>query len=113
MTQPFQYGKTSLSTWQSSFGGSGFERGGSRALCSDGKIRALSRLAAQADTWFSIPAGVKVGRKYVTGYVTHDESATGGRVVCFRHHDGQGDILPAWPDKHTAAHEKLMQEATT
>jgi hypothetical protein len=42
-----------------------------RALCSDGKVRTL-RFAngGIADTFFSIPARVNVGRKTVSGYAT-------------------------------------------
>lgn len=108
---PFQYGKTSLSTWYSSFGGSGFSRRGSRALCSDGKIRSLSYLAQQADTFFSVPAAVKVGRRYVRGYVCTEEAASGQRAIAFRHLFGQDDILPKWPDKFTAEHDELLKEA--
>jgi len=41
-----------------------------RVLCSDGKVRALARIASTADTFFSIPATVKVNGKTVSGYVT-------------------------------------------
>lgn len=41
-----------------------------RALCSDGRVRALARIAATADTFFSVPAAVKVKGKTVAGYVT-------------------------------------------
>lgn len=108
----FEYGKTSLSTWQSSFGGSGFERRGSRALCSDGKVRSLSYLAQQADTYFSIPAAVKVGRKYVRGYVCTEESESGQRAVAFRHLVGYEDALPKWPDRFTEEHNNLLKAAT-
>lgn len=43
---------------------------GGRALCSDGKVRALARIASTADTFFSIPAAVKVSGRTVSGYVT-------------------------------------------
>lgn len=43
---------------------------GGRALCSDGKVRALKRISETADTFFSIPAQVRVEGKTVTGYVT-------------------------------------------
>ena len=49
-----------------------------RAMCEDGKVRAIR--AGIADTWFSIPARVKVHGKTVTGFVTaHD--VTG--ILCF------------------------------
>ena len=41
-----------------------------RAMCPDGTVRALSRIAPTADTFFSIPAAVKVRGKTVSGYVT-------------------------------------------
>src|SRR5690349_20672710 len=43
---------------------------GGRVLCSDGKVRSLSRIAQTADTFFSIPASVRVKGKTVSGYVT-------------------------------------------
>jgi hypothetical protein len=44
-------------------------RGGA-ALCPDGKVRKLARIAESADTWFSVPAAVKAYGKTVAGYVT-------------------------------------------
>ena len=84
-----------------------FVRTGSRALCSDGKVRALAYLASTPDTFFSTPAAVRVNGKYVHGYVTHEEQTYWSgktsepflRVVSFRQHDGQDGILPAWPNK--------------
>jgi uncharacterized membrane protein len=43
---------------------------GGRALCSDGKVRKLARISMTADTFFSIPAAVRVAGKTVTGFVT-------------------------------------------
>jgi hypothetical protein len=45
---------------------------GGRVLCSDGKVRALKRIALTADTYFSVPAAVTVNGKTVSGYVTID-----------------------------------------
>lgn len=45
---------------------------GGRVLCSDGKVRALSRISQTADTFFSVPAAVRVGGKSVSGYVTFE-----------------------------------------
>ena len=56
----------------------GFYAGG-RAMCSDGRVRALARIADSADTFFSVPAAVKVKGKTVTGYVTV-EAASGSNV---------------------------------
>lgn len=43
---------------------------GGAAECSDGKVRTLARIAQTADTFFSIPASVKVNGRTVSGYVT-------------------------------------------
>lgn len=40
------------------------------AMCSDGKVRTLKRIAQTADTFFSVPASVNVGKRTVSGYVT-------------------------------------------
>jgi len=47
----------------------GIYTGGS-ALCADGKVRKLAKIAQTADTFFSIPAAVRVHGKTVSGYVT-------------------------------------------
>jgi hypothetical protein len=49
---------------------------GGRAICSDGKVRALRFTDGIADTFFSIPARVNVGRRTVSGFVT-TETAEG------------------------------------
>lgn len=43
-----------------------------RALCSDGRVRTLKRIAETADTFFSVPAAVTVHGRTVSGYVTVD-----------------------------------------
>lgn len=43
-------------------------------LCSDGKIRATSRLGEAADTFFSVPAAVKVNGKTVSGFIMIDDT---------------------------------------
>jgi len=43
---------------------------GGRALCTDGKVRSLARIATTADTFYSVPAAVKVKGRTVSGYVT-------------------------------------------
>lgn len=43
---------------------------GGRAMCSDGKVRSLKRIAETADTFFSVPASIVVKGKTVAGYVT-------------------------------------------
>lgn len=70
---------------------------GHRLLCSDGVIRA-ARLSDTADTFFSVPASVRVKGKHVSGYMKVEESPDGARAYVFRQHDGQADKLPAWPD---------------
>ena len=46
-----------------------------RAMCSDGKIRALKRISTTADTFFSVPAAVAVDGRTVSGYVTIETAA--------------------------------------
>jgi len=41
-----------------------------KAICPDGKVRSLKRIAQTADTFFSIPASVTIKGKSVSGYVT-------------------------------------------
>lgn len=43
---------------------------GGRVMCSDGRVRALKRIATTADTFFSVPASVAVRGRTVAGYVT-------------------------------------------
>ncbi len=52
-------------------------------MCSDGKVRALARIAETADTFYSVPAAVTVcadGQRWtVTGYIS-TESEEGWTV---------------------------------
>lgn len=86
-----------------------FVRKGSAALCSDGKVRSLSYIAPSADTFFSVPASVKVNGKTVSGYVTTQEQTyqkgvktDGPWLSCatFRQHTSEnapnGKLLPLW-----------------
>ena len=58
---------------------------GGRALCADGKVRALKRISATADTFFSVPASVTVNGKTVAGYVTVNDTLNDSEsVVEFR-----------------------------
>lgn len=41
-----------------------------RVLCSDGKVRATSRISSTPDTFFSVPCAVKVNGRTVSGYLT-------------------------------------------
>ena len=64
-----------------------------KALCSDG-IRRYAKLTAEPDTWFSIPASIKVQGKTVTGFVT---SADDGDIYFTANKFGKnGDLLPGW-----------------
>lgn len=47
----------------------GFYHGG-KAYCTDGKVRAIKRIASTADTFFSVPASVTVKGRTVAGYIT-------------------------------------------
>lgn len=76
-----------------------------RVLCSDGKVRATARLAETADTFFSIPAAVKVKGKTVAGFVTLEtlkgysvESEGDPAVLKFVPYlyRKNGDLLPKW-----------------
>jgi hypothetical protein len=78
------------------------------ALCSDGKVRKLARIAATADTFFSIRAAVKVRGNTVSGYVSLrddlDSASTAGTplnpgatVVFIPNSYGKNaGSLPAW-----------------
>lgn len=72
----------------------GWYRGG-RVMCSDGKVRSLKRIADTADTFFSVPAAVNVGKRTVSGYVTIDE-VNGESVVLFIAYEYRKnhDVLP-------------------
>jgi hypothetical protein len=61
-----QYAKTTYLESQMPWGF--YSKG--RALCPDGKVRTLKRIAESADTFFSVPAAVTYKGKTVAGYVT-------------------------------------------
>lgn len=79
-------------------------RNGHRMLCADGVIRAVSS-AATPDTFFSVPASIRIKGKTYSGYwstadtqwtkTRHDNFHT---VYVFHPHTGQGCPLPEWPD---------------
>ena len=46
-----------------------------RVLCPDGTVRTTSRIAPTPDTFFSVPAAVKVSGKTVSGFLSLDEDA--------------------------------------
>lgn len=102
MSAPHTYGQTRVSV---SHPWGLFHRRGTRLLCADGKLRAPSYLASTPDTFFSTPCAVRVGGKYVTGYMTVEEEkyvkgeprADYRRAYVFRQHTGQETALPLWP----------------
>lgn len=82
-----------------------YHRNGHRLLCSDGKIRA-AELSQCADTFFSVPASIKINGKRISGYMTTEEQKwiTGEKetefLSCysFRQHTYQKNAhnLPEW-----------------
>lgn len=92
-----------------------YTRNGHRLLCSDGKIRAAS-LASTPDTFFSVPATVRVNGHTVSGYMTTETaqgySSDAPVAYCFRRHDSHADKLPAWPERFTDAFPQLMARAS-
>lgn len=77
-----------------------------RALCSDGKVRALKRISETADTFFSVPAAVTVKGKTVSGYITVTTMSGSSvpteddpSVIQFRQYTYgvNGGLLPMWP----------------
>jgi hypothetical protein len=72
-----------------------FARNGHRLLCSDGVVRAAS-MSSTPDTFFSIPAFIRIKGKTITGYAT-TEDLNGERVWCFRHHTKHSESMPPWP----------------
>ena len=97
-------------------------RNGHRLLCSDGKIRA-AELAPTADTFFSIPARVRVNGRTISGYATTDKTSDcddRNGVYTFRHHDKHADALPEWPSPyakdptdHAARKDAILRQAPT
>lgn len=86
---------------------------GTRLLCSDGKVRSVSRIAQTADTFFSIPAAIRIRGVNISGYATSDEQ-DGERIYTFRQHTSEANAkkcadvgLPNWP-QHSFSQE--MQE---
>lgn len=66
-----------------------------RVLCVDGVVRPTVRIAASADTFFSVPCAVKVKGKTVAGFLTIDDSSA-SRVVRFHAYayGKNGNLLP-------------------
>lgn len=75
-----------------------------RVMCSDGVVRATSRIASTADTFFSVPCAVKVKGRTVSGYLTIEcvsglSTATGDDPACAKfiayQYGRNADALPA------------------
>lgn len=68
---------------------------GGAAMCSDGIVRTLKRIAITADTYFSIPAAVSVRGKTVSGFVSVDTANDPECTVVFtatgKHRDYIGE----------------------
>ena len=93
------------------------DRRGTRLLCPDGKVRAPSRLALSADTFFSVPCGMRIAGRYVTGYATGESNSSGipdgQSVMCFRPHTSQvtAGKCPAWPQMFSPEWDSLLAKA--
>jgi hypothetical protein len=75
-----------------------------RLLCSDGKVRSVSRIADTADTFYSVPATVKVAGRSVSGYMSfhHDMDDPEGCIAIFvaYTYGKNGHLLPRWPSTY-------------
>jgi hypothetical protein len=86
-------------------------RNGHRLLCADGVVRA-AELAETADTFFSIPASIRIKGKRVSGYASVEKDSTWKTEVwVFRHHTNQNAPLPAWPSSLDASFDPLIAKA--
>lgn len=83
-------------------------RNGNRLLCADGNIRA-AELAQTPDTFFSIPAHIRIKGKRIEGYASSDESQ-GERVWTFRPMNSEKEAFPflTWPDRGTEGSQKAL-----
>lgn len=88
-----------------------FRRTGHRLLCADGVVRA-AELAQCADTFFSIPASVRIRGKRVSGYATCAE-VDGVRVHTFRPFDKHKPAFPAleWPACFSEKTTNILKKA--
>lgn len=96
-TEQLTHGKTHVSR---SMPWGLYSRNGHRVLCSDGIIRAVE-MSETADSFFSVPARLRIKGKWITGYVTTEESIdrsdwSSHVAWSFRQHDGQDTTLPDW-----------------
>ncbi len=83
-------------------------RNGNRLLCADGVIRA-AELAQAPDTFFSIPAHIRIKGKRIEGYASSDESK-GERVWTFHPMNSEKEAFPflTWPDRSTEENQKTL-----
>jgi hypothetical protein len=88
-----------------------YTRTGHRLLCADGQVRAAV-LASTADTFFSVPASVRLQGRTLSGYMTVEEAGE-ARAYAFRHHTQHNDLLPGWPARFTPEHDKLVGSVAT
>lgn len=88
-------------------------RNGHRLLCSDGVIRS-AEMAETADTYFSVPASIRINGKRITGYTSCErDSKWEHEVWVFRHHTNQNAPLPAWPSSFEPEFDVLISKAIT
>lgn len=74
-----------------------------RAFCPDGKVRALARISTTADSFYSVPAAVKVAGRTVSGFVSiedtvYDRPDVDDQVVIFTPNESgrNAGLLPVW-----------------
>lgn len=93
---------------------SGFKRNGSRLLCADGKVRA-AEVAFSADTFFSVPARVRVNGRWVRGYATtvsdYDfPNKTGYAAYAFMPYTAnRPECIPDWPAHYSPESLELIR----
>jgi len=88
-------------------------RTGHRLLCADGVIRA-AEMAETADTYFSVPASIRIKGKRISGYTSCErDSKWENEVWVFRHHTNQNAPLPPWPSSFEPEFDSLISKAIT
>lgn len=71
--------------------------------CPDGVVRTARVKSYRydgspaADTWFSVPASIRVRGKYIVGYMTVDDAATATGGNAFRVMDSHRHLAPTFP----------------
>lgn len=84
---------------------------GGSAICPDGIVRRLKRVAIVADTFFSVPASVTVRGKTVSGYVTTGESLTDGKPIVVFHPYDYRKNADQFPKRHFISSSSLEFQA--